>query len=241
MRAFHKAVVVACMSLGLAQFAGAHDYTTWEEDGMSSDAHTHINSGTYDFTGEGAIEGYFDSDGNYVVANGYFTAEGVWVQTEYVPGSVLSGQTIQGYTTVTGGGIVEIFGYEDGWTDESEPTVIRASATTELASSVNTSTVVDESDLSWIGKRGKVADPSLGRLRDCWCATSIDDRKVPVYRTSSASHGVAIHNIGGGMKTFEVERYRNEHWQVSWRDSAGDIQFGWAPLERVACKKIYYY
>ena len=109
-----------------------------------------------------------------------------------------------------------IFGYEDGWDNASEPSIVRASVTTELASA----SVQGEDDLSWIGKRGKVADPSLGRLRDCWCATSIDDRKVPVYRTTSSSHGVAIHNIGGGMKTFDVERFHKGHWQVSWRDNA---------------------
>ncbi len=48
-------------------------------------------------------------DGSYVVAYGYFNSEGIWVQTEYIPGTVLAGGAIEGYTTVTGGGIVEIF------------------------------------------------------------------------------------------------------------------------------------
>ena len=237
MRVSQMAANVVILALGLSSVAIGHPYTSWEEDGMSSDAHTHINSGTYDFRGQGAVEGYFAEDGSYVVAYGYFNSEGIWVQTEYIPGTVLAGGAIEGYTTVTGGGIVEIFGYEDGWDDASEPSIVRASVTTELASA----SVQGEDDLSWIGKRGKVADPSLGRLRDCWCATSIDDRKVPVYRTTSSSHGVAIHNIGGGMKTFDVERFHKGHWQVSWRDNAGEIAYGWAPLDRVACKKVYYY
>ena len=76
------AATVVILALGLSSVAGAHPYTSWEEDGMSSDAHTHINSGTYDFRGQGAIEGYFAEDGSYVVAYGYFNSEGVWVQTE---------------------------------------------------------------------------------------------------------------------------------------------------------------
>lgn len=134
MRVSQMAATVVILALGLSSVAGAHPYISWEEDGMSSDAHTHINSGTYDFRGQGAIEGYFAEDGSYVVAYGYFNSEGVWVQTEYIPGSVLAGGSIEGYTTVTGGGIVEIFGYEDGWDDASEPSVVRASVTTELAS-----------------------------------------------------------------------------------------------------------
>lgn len=110
MRVSQMAATVVILALGLSSVAGAHPYTSWEEDGMSSDAHTHINSGTYDFRGQGAIEGYFAEDGSYVVAYGYFNSEGVWVQTEYIPGSVLAGGSIEGYTTVTGGGIVEIFG-----------------------------------------------------------------------------------------------------------------------------------
>lgn len=43
------------------------------------------------------------------------------------------------------------------------------------------------------------------------------------------------------MKTFDVERFHKGHWQVSWRDNAGEIAYGWAPLDRVACKKVYYY
>ena len=48
------AATVVILALGLSSVARAHPYTSWEEDGMSSDAHTHINSGTYDFRGLGA-------------------------------------------------------------------------------------------------------------------------------------------------------------------------------------------
>ena len=111
MRVSQMAATAVILALGLSSVVGAHPYTSCEEDGMSSDAHTHINSGTYDFWGQGAIEGYFAEDGSYVVAYGYFNSEGVWLQTEYIPGSVLAGRNIEGDTTVTGGGIVEIFGY----------------------------------------------------------------------------------------------------------------------------------
>ena len=56
----------------LAATAGAHPYTTWKEDGMSSDAHTHINSGEFVSSTTTTT-----TSTTVVPGTGYFTDEGI--------------------------------------------------------------------------------------------------------------------------------------------------------------------
>ena len=97
--------------------AWAHPYTTWKEDGMSSDAHTHINSGDYHFSGQSSAgaasaaldpNGYFTEDGIWVTSYGYYLHDGTYVEGRYVEGSVFNGGTVEGNTIITGGGIVSL-------------------------------------------------------------------------------------------------------------------------------------
>ncbi len=227
-------VAAAGLILLASSNASAHPYTTWKEDGMSSDAHTHVNTGEYDFTTETAAGaavvsgsvggGYFTTDGVFVTASGYYLQDGTFVEGRYEAGSVFAGGAVSGNTIVTGGGIVEVYGY-----DESRTTTTTTTTTT-------TSSGASAQLTAQQAKGGKkiLAD---GTPYYCWCAQSADGEKVPVYATTGNARTVPIYKIGGGLATFDVESYYNGSWRVSWRLPDGNVKYGWVKEDAVICKR----
>ena len=120
-----RVITAACLGAAMLLVSGgamAHPYTTWKEDGMTSDAHTHINSGDYHFSledtgGTAAVAvgqgSYYSADGVLVTSQGYYLNDGTFVEGRYVEGSVFSGGAVAVNTVVTGGGIVSLYGYEE--------------------------------------------------------------------------------------------------------------------------------
>ena len=120
-----RVITAPCLGAAMLLVSGgamAHPYTTWKEDGMTSDAHTHINSGDYHFSledtgGTAAVAvgqgSYYTADGVLVTSQGYYLNDGTFVEGRYVEGSVFSGGAAAGNTVVTGGGIVSLYGYEE--------------------------------------------------------------------------------------------------------------------------------
>ena len=113
---------------GIITFLGgvvhAHPYTSWQEDGLSSDAHLHMNSGDYNFASNAAGAGASGvatavnglTQGSEVVAGatyGYYLSDGTFVHGRYVEGSVFSGRAVEGNTIVTVGGIVSLYDYQE--------------------------------------------------------------------------------------------------------------------------------
>ena len=216
------AVGLAGLMMGLAQSAPAHPYTTWQADGMASDAHTHINSGEFDFADQGSSSNY-NSDGVLVTDQGYYLSDGTFVEGRYVEGSVFSGGAVAGNTIVTGGGIVSLYGYEETQTTTTTTT--------------NENRVQGGVVLASTQPGGGVKIQTDGTPYHCWCAFSADGERVPVYSTASRNATVPKHHVGGGTKTFDVESYLDGFWKVSWRERDGGIQYGWVREERVACKR----
>lgn len=233
-----RVITAACLgaaSLLVAGGALAHPYTTWKEDGMSSDAHSHINSGEYNFsledTGGSAAAaavsvgqgGYYNADGVLVTSQGYYLSDGTFVEGRYVEGSVFSGGTVTGNTVVTGGGIVSLYGFEETHTTTT--------ATTNSGTASGSVTLTAEQ------RGGGVKIQADGTPYYCWCAYSADGARVPVYSVASPSASVPRHYVGGGKKTFDIESYYEGFWKVSWRETGGGVQYGWVREEEVACKR----
>ena len=226
------AMGVGAVALLGAGTTWAHPYTTWKEDGMSSDAHTHINSGDYHFTGQssgGAVSaaldpnGYFTEDGIWVTSYGYYLTDGTYVEGRYVEGSVFNGGTVEGNTIITGGGIVSLYGYEENWiTTTTTTTASNASASLNLTAEQRGGAVKIQAD---------------GTPYYCWCAYSASGKRVPVYAVASPNASIAKHYLGGGTKTIDVESYFDGFWKVSWREAGGGVQYGWVREEEVACKR----
>lgn len=221
--------MVSLLSAGLAQ---AHPYTTWKEDGMSSDAHTHVNSGDYHFTGQqttGTLavtrdpSGYFTEDGILVTSTGYYLNDGTYIEGRYVEGSVFNGGVVEGNTIITGGGIVSLYGYE-----ETRTTTTTTTTASNASASLN---------LTAEQRGGGVKIQADGTPYYCWCAYSASGERVPVYAVASPNASIARHYVGGGTKTFDVESYYDGFWKVSWRESGGGVQYGWVREEDVACKR----
>ncbi|MGB1160960.1 MAG: hypothetical protein ACPG40_07075 [Alphaproteobacteria bacterium] len=221
--------MVSLLSAGLAQ---AHPYTTWKEDGMSSDAHTHVNSGDYNFTGQqttGTLavtrdpSGYFTEDGIWVTSSGYYLNDGTYIEGRYVEGSVFNGGAVEGNTIITGGGIVSLYGFE-----ETRTTTTSTTTASNASASLN---------LTAEQRGGGVKIQADGTPYYCWCAYSASGERVPVYAVASPNASIARHYVGGGTKTFDVESYYDGFWKVSWRESGGGVQYGWVREEDVACKR----
>jgi hypothetical protein len=210
----------------------AHPYTTWKEDGMTSDAHTHINSGDYHFSledtggtatvavGQGS---YYTADGVLVTSQGYYLNDGTFVEGRYVEGSVFSGGSVAGNTVVTGGGIVSLYAYEE----------TRTTTTTKTSGNATNASV----ELTAEQRGGGVKIQADGTPYYCWCAFSVDGSRVPVYSVASPNASIPRHYVGGGKKTFDVKSYYEGFWKVSWRETGGGIQYGWVREEEVACKR----
>lgn len=230
--------VFVAMCLGTAGCLGAaagmaHPYTTWKEDGMSSDAHTHVNSGDYHFsvdqyggTSAAVVDanGYYTADGVLVTSQGYYLRDGTFVEGRYVEGSVFNGGTVEGNTVVTGGGIVSLYGYEE-------------SRTTTTTTTTAVSNAGASASLTAEQRSGGVKIQADGTPYYCWCAYSADGERVPVYAVASPNASIAKHYVGGGSKTFDVESYLDGFWKVSWRETGGGVKYGWVREERVACKR----
>ncbi|MAV47476.1 MAG: hypothetical protein CBC49_010655 [Alphaproteobacteria bacterium TMED89] len=224
-----RATQVGCAwAAGIIMFLGgvvhAHPYTSWQEDGLSSDAHTHLNSGDYNFAGNAAAVNGLTQDSKVVAGAtyGYYLSDGTFVQGRYVEGSVFSGGTVEGNTIVTGGGIISLYDYE-----ETRTTVTKTAAGNSVQASLQ---------LASQGPSGAVTIQTNGGLPTCWCAFSADGEKVPVFSKASMNATVPKHYVGGGPKTFDVTTYYKGFWKVSWRKPDGGIQYGWVREDRVACK-----
>jgi hypothetical protein len=225
---------VGVAALMLAATAGAHPYTTWKEDGMSSDAHTHINSGefvsstTTTTTSTTVVPGtgYFTDEGVYVTSYGYYLRDGTFVQGQYVEGSVFAGGEVAGNTVITGGGIVGTYGYEEGWTSTNTVT----SQVSRVGAQVSSQSNFDG--------RAVISTQIDGTKYRCWCAISANGERVPVYATAGNTRGYPKHHIGGGKTAFDLDGFRNNYWRVNWREADGGIQYGWVHAEDVACKRF---
>lgn len=230
-----RVITAACLGAAMLLVSGgamAHPYTTWKEDGMTSDAHTHINSGDYHFSledtgGTAAVAvgqgSYYTADGVLVTSQGYYLNDGTFVEGRYVEGSVFSGGAVAVNTVLTGGGIVSLYGYEE----------TRTTTTTKTSGNATNSSV----ELTAEQRGGGVKIQADGTPYYCWCAFSVDGSRVPVYSVASPNASIPRHYLGGGKKTFDVKSYYEGFWKVSWRETGGGIQYGWVREEEVACKR----
>ena len=230
-----RVITAACLGAAMLLVSGgamAHPYTTWKEDGMTSDAHTHINSGDYHFSledtgGTAAVAvgqgSYYTADGVLVTSQGYYLNDGTFVEGRYVERSVFSGGAVAGNTVVTGGGIVSLYGYEE----------TRTTTTTKTSGNATNASV----ELTAEQRGGGVKIQADGTPYYCWCAFSVDGSRVPVYSVASPNASIPRHYLGGGKKTFDVKSYYEGFWKVSWRETGGGIQYGWVREEEVACKR----
>lgn len=200
-----RVITAACLGAAMLLVSGgamAHPYTTWKEDGMTSDAHTHINSGDYHFSledtgGTAAVAvgqgSYYTADGVLVTSQGYYLNDGTFVEGRYVEGSVFSGGAVAGNTVVTGGGIVSLYGYEE----------TRTTTTTKTSGNATNASV----ELTAEQRGGGVKIQADGTPYYCWCAFSVDGSRVPVYSVASPNASIPRHYLGGGKKTFDVKSY----------------------------------